>query len=229
MKLGGILALAAALALTGCSIHQPPPVSQKVLDYYTNPPTPLPKPDLVTIIGDSYTGGSDMGGNKGANWVARVQLTMDGKASLANQGIGGTGYATDGNSFGSRVKPYVGPNTDLVVFFGSRNDLGSEPGAVGAAARSAYAAVKADAPEAKLLVVGPPWVDRDVPANLYAIRDAIRIEAEAVGAVFVDPITEGWFFNNPEMIGSDDVHPTDAGHAYIADRIGPLIKQALKD
>lgn len=43
MKLGGILALVAALVLTGCA-HEPPPVSDKVAQYYSNPPTPAVKP-----------------------------------------------------------------------------------------------------------------------------------------------------------------------------------------
>ena len=31
----------------------------------------------------------------------------------------------------------------------------------------------------------------------------------------------------PELIGGDGVHPTDAGHAYMADKIAPLIGAEL--
>lgn len=230
MKLGGTLALVAALALTGCA-HEQPPVSQKVLDYYTNPPAPKPEPDLVTIIGDSYTGGSDMGGYKAANWVARVQMTMD-DANLANQGVGGTGYATDAKTnFGSRIKPNIGPATDLVVFVGSRNDIVSSPAAVGAAASAAYAEAKAIAPEAKLLVIGPVWGGSDVPDVMFPIRDAVQESATAAGATWVDPIEDGWFLSTPEaqaLIGEDGVHPTDEGHAFLANTIGPLIQDAIR-
>lgn len=219
----------ALLTLSGC-VYEQPPVSQKVLDYYTNPPAPKPDPDLVTIIGDSYTGGSNEGGNKAANWVARIQLTLD-RVNLDNEGIGGTGYATQVNNFGSRVARSIGPNTDLVVFFGSRNDVGSNPAAVGAAASSAYSEVKRIAPTARLLVIGPAWGGSEVPKPMLGVRDAVRDAAVASGAVFVDPIAEKWFLT-PEtsvLIGADGVHPTDDGHAFLATAIKPHITAALAE
>ena len=47
------------------------------------------------------------------------------------------------------------------------------------------------------------------------------------GATFVDPIAERWFVDRPDLIGRDGVHPTDAGHAYMADKIAPLIGAEL--
>ena len=44
---------------------------------------------------------------------------------------------------------------------------------------------------------------------------------------FFDPIAQGWFVGRPELIGSDGIHPTDAGHAYMADKIAPLIGAQL--
>jgi phospholipase/lecithinase/hemolysin len=43
----------------------------------------------------------------------------------------------------------------------------------------------------------------------------------------VDPLTERWFVGRPDLIGADGVHPTDAGHAYMADKIAPLIRAQL--
>jgi lysophospholipase L1-like esterase len=215
------------LALSGC-VHEPSPVSQKVLDYYTNPPTARADPELVTVIGDSYTGGSSEGGNKSANWVARVQQTLD-QANLDNEGVGGTGYASQVNSFGSRIARSIGPNTDLVVFFGSRNDLGSDPATVGASATAAYAEVKRIAPDVKILVIGPAWGGSEVPEPMLAVRDAVRDAANTSGATFIDPIADGWFLT-PEtavLIGADGVHPTDEGHAFLAEAIGPLISAAV--
>ena len=45
--------------------------------------------------------------------------------------------------------------------------------------------------------------------------------------MFVDPIAEGWFVGRPDLIGADGIHPTDAGHAYMAARIAPLIYDQL--
>jgi lysophospholipase L1-like esterase len=59
------------------------------------------------------------------------------------------------------------------------------------------------------------------------LRDTLRGQAKAIGAVFVDPLAEGWFVGRPELIGADGVHPTDAGHAYMAEKIAPLIRSQL--
>jgi lysophospholipase L1-like esterase len=55
------------------------------------------------------------------------------------------------------------------------------------------------------------------------IRDILAYQAKNVGASFVDPIAQRWFVGRPDLIGKDGVHPTDAGHVYLADKIAPLI------
>jgi lysophospholipase L1-like esterase len=59
------------------------------------------------------------------------------------------------------------------------------------------------------------------------IRDTLKYQADVVGATFIDPINAGWFVGRPELIGKDGVHPTDAGHAYMAEKIAPLIGAQL--
>ena len=83
------------------------------------------------------------------------------------------------------------------------------------------------APTARLLVIGPPWPTDDVPDNVWRVRDALAAEAAAIGATFIDPLAEHWFVGRPELIGKDGIHPTDAGHAYMADKIAPLILAQL--
>ena len=72
-----------------------------------------------------------------------------------------------------------------------------------------------------------PWPTADPPPAVLTIRDSLRRQALAAGAVFIDPIAEGWFVGRPDLIGGDGVHPTDAGHAYMAERIAPLIYDQL--
>jgi lysophospholipase L1-like esterase len=91
----------------------------------------------------------------------------------------------------------------------------------------AFDQVRRVAPAARLLVIGPPWPTADVPPAVLQIRDVLRMTAGIAGATFVDPIAEGWFVGRPELIGRDGVHPTDAGHAFMADRIAPLIGAQL--
>jgi len=88
--------------------------------------------------------------------------------------------------------------------------------------------VRQTAPNARLLVIGFAWPDAKRSQTLLNLRDAIKDEALAVGATFVDPLADGWFDNTPpDFVGVDHVHPTNAGHAYRADKIEPYIREEL--
>ena len=78
-----------------------------------------------------------------------------------------------------------------------------------------------------MLVIGPAWPTADPPRKVLRIRDTLAYVSSAVGAPFVDPIAERWFVGQPGLIGADGVHPTDAGHAYLADKIAPLMGTVL--
>jgi lysophospholipase L1-like esterase len=121
----------------------------------------------------------------------------------------------------------VHPDDSLVVFFGSRNDQGVDPTVLAGMAHDAFALARRLAPTANLLVVGPPWPTPDVPPDVLQIRDVLRSQAQWAGASFFDPILAGWFAGRPDLIGPDGVHPTDAGHTYMAQRLVPLISSQL--
>jgi lysophospholipase L1-like esterase len=97
------------------------------------------------------------------------------------------------------------------------------PGLVG----DTFQIARRTAPKAKFLVIGPPWPTADPPPEVFALRDSLRAQAKTVGAVFVDPLAERWFVGHPDLIGPDGVHPTDAGHASMAEKIAPLIRSQL--
>jgi len=78
-----------------------------------------------------------------------------------------------------------------------------------------------------LLVIGPPWTDSEPPIDVLYIRDILSGQANEAGATFIDPISDGWFVGRPDLIGPDGVHPNDAGHAYMAEKIAPLIHAQL--
>jgi lysophospholipase L1-like esterase len=121
----------------------------------------------------------------------------------------------------------VKPDDTLVVFFGSRNDQGVDPTQLSILAYGTFQLARQLAPRATFLVIGPPWPTANPPEAVLRIRDALRYQANLAGAVWVDPIAERWFVGHPELIGSDGVHPTDAGHEYMADKIAPLIEAQL--
>ncbi len=187
----------------------------------------------VAVISDSYTNGTDLGGHGSRGWPALAWqlLAAEGKpvaADVAAEGRAGYGVRGDQNStFGDLTARAVRPDDALVVFFGSRNDQPLEPYEVGRLARSAYELARGKAPNARLLVIGPPWPTADVPVRIRQIRDVLATVARAYGARFVDPLAERWFVDRPDLIAVDGVHPTDAGHGYLAQRIAPLIAAEL--
>jgi lysophospholipase L1-like esterase len=175
-----------------------------------------------------------MGGNGDHRWpnLVKKALTRQGLPITVDIGADrGSGYVETGSRgtvFDDQVPKTVTPDDCLVVLFGSRNDQGVPIPDLTTAVQRTLADVKAAAPTAKVLVIGPPWTDANPPAHLLWVRDVLKSQAEATGATFADPIAEGWFVDRPNLIGSDGVHPTDAGHQYMADKITPLIAQQLQ-
>lgn len=232
-------ALVGSLALTtGCTPEQPP-VSDKVAAAYEQGKTLQPRvdPTIYFAFGDSYTGGSDMGGGRGTpeNWVSRVSNQLRPEVPdlvTAERGLGGSGYVAVGPSgivFADEVRKSLTPEADLVSIFGSINDKNVPPAEVAQAADTLLADVKKIAPDAKVVVIGPAWMNADVPDNILEIRNALSDAAERRGAAWVDPISDRWFFDRTDLIGEDGVHPTNDGHAYMAERIAPHLAAALKN
>jgi lysophospholipase L1-like esterase len=190
-------------------------------------------PSRVAVIGDSYTTGSNEGGNGPQGWAARSWQTLGRQGIQVTPDVaaeGGAGYGVRGNHgsvFGDLAPRAVRPDDTLVVFFGSRNDQGVDPVALASAARDCFDFARHTAPSARLLVIGPPWPTADVPDAVLQIRDVLYDQAKAAGATWIDPIAEHWFVGRPDLIGKDGVHPNDAGHAYMADKIAPLIAGQL--
>ncbi|MEZ0364547.1 GDSL lipase [Mycobacterium sp. pUA109] len=224
--MGRITAFAIAVAVL-VGIRHPVPVRPYAL---RSADSPL---EHVAVVSDSYTTGTNEGGLGSKAWTARawqilsrqgVQVTAD----VAAEGRAGYGAIGDhGSTFGDLTVRAVRPDDALVVFFGSRNDQGVDLLALAGLSHNAFDLAHRTAPGAKLLVIGPAWPTADVPGNVLQIRDTLSAQAWLTGAAFVDPIAEGWFVGRPDLIGADGVHPTDAGHAYLAEKIAPLIRGQL--
>lgn len=204
------------------------------------PPTRMPSYDTasapavrVAVVGDSYTNGTAIGGQGPNAWPVRAWKTLNRQgldivSDVAAEGRAGYGVRGDqGNLFGDLTARAVKPDDVLVVFYGSRNDQGVDPVTLNGEVGGALAMAHGIAPGAKLLVIGPPWPTADVPPGILAVRDVLSLQSTLAGATFFDPIAAGWFVDRPDLIGRDGVHPTNAGHVYMADKIAPLIGAQL--
>jgi lysophospholipase L1-like esterase len=236
-----VFVLCLIASVTACQ-HTPP----EYVSHYTPSPTaqsvstqaalsdPQAPAAEVAIIGDSYTGGTAIGGQGPDGWPALVT------ARLRQQGIdiapsveaeNGSGYASPGanlgDMFSDQIPKVVRQNDRVVVIFGSGGDPAVPPDQLQPAVRQTLDAVRAAAPQAKIVVIGPASTNPDPSPDLLATRDVEKTEADATGAVFVDPIAAAWFKDRPELVGPDGTSPTDAGHAFMADQIAPIIAQQL--
>ena len=213
-----------ALLLTGCANTQP--ASDESLYQAVNE-------RRVVVIGDSYTVGSDEGGRGNQGWPTLVWKALDNqdvRVSLKVGAEGGAGYVQrgiNGGVFGQKIAESVGVVDDLVVLFGSSNDVDVAPDDLASTVRDDFAKVKQLAPHAKMLVIAPVWPAPDLPPQILRVRDILRDQAAQVGATFVDPIAQRWMVDTPQLIGADGVHPTDDGHKYLAQKITPLIQNAF--
>jgi len=190
-------------------------------------------PTHIAVIGDSYTAGTTEGGNGPRSWTEQAWklLARRGVAIQADVAAeGGAGYGQPGKHgsvFQDLTARAVHRNDVLVVFFGSRNDQPVNPSQFPELAAGTLHLARFVAPDARVLVIGPPWPTATPPPAVLTIRNSLRSQAAAIGATFVDPIDAGWFVGRPDLIGHDGVHPTDAGHLYMAEKIAPLIYTQL--
>ena len=221
-----IVGLAIVCAIIGDALH---PARTRAYDLLTVDS----RTNHVAVVGDSYTTGTDEGGLGPRAWTDLAWHTLASRgvrvaADVAAEGRAGYGVRGDhGSIFQDLTGRAVKPADGLVVFFGSRNDEGVDPGLLAGKARDTFDLARALAPSARFLVIGPPWPTADVPWQVLEVRDVLNGAARAAGATFIDPIGDRWFVDRPDLIGPDGVHPNDAGHQYLADKIAPLIRMQL--
>jgi lysophospholipase L1-like esterase len=184
---------------------------------------------VLAVYGDSYSAGGRQGGKGDAGWPALVADGLD--ADLRLHAAGGAGYVNGSTArdetFLDQVQGSPEPDADVVVVFGSRNDVDLAVADVNSQAAAVFDAVRAQSPSAQVVVIGPAWDDDLPPDELFMTRDAVASAAADAGALFVDPLDEEWLLDRPELIGTDGEHPNDAGHAYLATLIEPIVREAL--
>jgi lysophospholipase L1-like esterase len=212
--------------------------------------------DRFMAFGDSLSDGSAINTGGGAGtWVHRAARFL-GSNDVWDEARGGTGYITAGSyaTLANRVTADViawTPNR-LVVWAGYNDNTGSQS-AIATAAASLYSTIKAGLPSCEVYIIGC-WSPTGSPASSITNTDTtLRTAAAAAGYPFISPITGGCYDSTGTLvathgawitgtgrvgattgsgnadiyIGTDAVHPTDAGHVYLARRITAAIRELM--
>jgi hypothetical protein len=182
----------------------------------------LDDPASILVVGDGYTSGSADGGNGPAKWTAVVTRQLAAAGSPVEMTVSaalGSGYVqrgVGGLAFDDLVPRPSSVPFDVVIFFGSESDV-APADEVQSAAAETYRRVRETWPQAQLLVVGPAGRGGSAPVSLAEVSAGVERAAHAAGAIFVDPLAEGWFTaDEGHFIGSAEGCPTDDGHLAIA-------------
>ena len=142
--------------------------------------------------------------------------------------MAGTGFVNPGwtgRPIRSRLRGVISADPRVVFLVGGHNDRRFDTTRSAKAAGAVIDRLHRALPEAVLVVIGPIWADGNTPRSLRLLRDHLRRQATAIGAIFIDPLRDGWFAGKAHrFIGPDGIHPTDAGHRHIA----KLVLRALR-
>ncbi len=164
-----------------------------------------------------------------SRWPALVADAVGADVEVISAGASGYLAAGDGGLTYQDLVARIPADADVVIVMGSDDDDGRSESDIQAAAVRALQEARSRAPEATLIVASTPWVEAVPRQGIVITRDAVRAAADEMGAVFVDSLAEGWLVTGPPgQIGFDGLHPTDLGHAEIADDLIPVVAQALE-
>ena len=138
----------------------------------------------------------------------------------------GTGLVNDGREFSSdtfRLMDRLPTDqrlyaADVVIIDAGRNDFEAQPTDYGGALEQYLQRVSKIWPGSKIVVIAPTYLS-SVPYSDYDTRIAvIRNVVESFDGILIDPLAEGWYegADVSTMLLSDDVHPNQVGHQFIA-------------
>lgn len=191
--------------------------------------TGTPSAVQVDVIGDSLSTGYKTPGDP---WTSNAQQLFDAqgqKVTITNAAENGAGYLAvgdQGDLFVDEVNNIVTAQSQIVLVFGSDNDLGQSD--VAAAITATLQRIRSLAPQARLVVIGPPAPPADQPQQLESIRDALRVATRQAGGQFVDPLSLKWFQGDAAAnVGPDSEHPNLSGEQYLAEQMTGVLTPVI--
>ncbi|MET4637743.1 SGNH/GDSL hydrolase family protein [Mycetocola sp. 2940] len=200
----------ATVALAGCSAAVP----DSGLGASRDPGQPV-----AAFYGDSYTRGT---GVSDPEFRWSTQLSKDRGWAEVNPSVDGLGFVNNRSLLpDDLVELIVAEDPDIVLVTMGLNDNFSMPGeaeAIESAIRDDLDTFADELPDARLVVVEPFWYTDERPASVDTIIGWVSDAAADVGADYI-PGASRWLEGHPEWMAPDGIHPNDAGHTEIAERM----------
>lgn len=161
-----------------------------------------PSGPVIAIIGDDATSSARPGVKTRQRWFSLLASSLGGATDV--QAARGMGYATrseTGNTF-ERAARTLPADATIVLFFGGAadKDVGSVP--LAKAATNAFSLARKQAPDARILVVGPATSGGVSATRLASIRGTLHAAARLAGASWVDPFDEKWLPSPTRPVGA---------------------------
>ncbi len=203
-------------AVPGTIVERPPVHGSAV------PVSTVGRGATAVFLGDSYTSGWNGAGLGPRSWPALVGVARGWK--VVNLAVPGTGFMNPGwtnQPIASRVDAAVRQRPDIVFIVGGHNDSRWSTSTTIQAADRVIERLRAALPHAVIVIVGPIWPNASPPTRCIMLRAGLRTEGTAIAhTIFIDPLAERWFAGaSHRYIGPDGLHPTNSGHAFIAQRV----------
>jgi lysophospholipase L1-like esterase len=208
------------------------------LDSVWAPPDPS---DLRTMVfGDSYVEGAGGLFNALTGYANTLSKLMGWRDNWVS-GVGGTGYLNNAATkltFRQRVATdVIAYAPDVLIIAGGINDAAYSDAAIQAEAALLFAQISAALPNTLVFVNGP-W------DPIFATRASIGTAIQAaIGSLrnfyYVNNLGEAWQTGTGRVTapvgdgnadiytGSDGIHPTQAGHEYLANREATAISTRI--
>ena len=187
-------------------------------------PKPVPRPPVVTVLGDSITAG--LGLQARDAMPAQLQASLTRMGVVAQVRAAGVSGDTSGGGL-ARVNFSVGPDTALCVVALGGNDLlqGIEPRVTKANLRAILQSLRNRRIGVVLVGVGaPPLIGATYARDFNAIYPAL---AKEFSAPLYPNILAG-VSGSRQLMQGDGIHPNAAGARIIGDKLAPLVAQALR-
>jgi lysophospholipase L1-like esterase len=177
-----------------------------------------PAPLRIAVVGDYYTVGTQ-------NDVVWPTLLAESTGwAVTNSALPGAGYAADGRgayAFTYQVDRALAAEPDVVLIVGGTSDTAHQVEGIRWGASEVFRKVIQDGRRA--LVVGPTWHETPVPDLVTRVSDTVHAKADAAGAPFLGALDPPWLTG--DLMRADGTGPTDAGQAFLAERIEAWIRQ----